>query len=55
MVEGKHRKNGGNKDMVGVENLSKIVLHGMDNHGDSYKHSLASLQMIFNKNFMHKA
>jgi len=36
LVEDKYRWNGGNSDMVGVEDLHKIVLHGVGNHGDSF-------------------
>jgi len=36
LVEGKYRWNGGNSDMVGVEDLYRIVLHGMGNHVDSF-------------------
>ncbi|MEQ5220382.1 hypothetical protein ABN226_18480, partial [Morganella morganii] len=36
LVEGKYKWNGGNRDMVGVEDLYRIVLHGVGNHGDSF-------------------
>jgi len=36
LVEGKYKWNGGNSDMVGVEDLHRIVLHGVGNHGDSF-------------------
>jgi len=55
LVEGKHRWNGGNRYMVGVEDSYRIVIHDVGNHGDSFEHTLASFQMIFNKNFLHKA
>jgi len=31
--------------MVGVDDFYRIVLHDVGNHGDSFEHTLASLQM----------
>ena len=36
LVEGKYRWDGGNRDMVGVEDFYRIVLHDVGNHGDSF-------------------
>jgi len=53
--ECKYGWNWDNMDMVGVEHSWKDYPHGVGNHGDTFELSLASLQMILNKNFLHKA